>query len=151
MRTLASCFALLVACGGTTTSPSDTGSSGDTSSTSDSGEMDMGPGDDTGPLDTAPVDSGDPSVHVVTVTDFSYSPADLTIKVGESVEWRWVKGTHTVTSGTGCIKAAGFDSGQHTAPYTFKQTFSTAGRFDYFCDYKEHCTMRKQVGSVTVE
>jgi plastocyanin len=35
----------------------------------------------------------------VTVASFSFTPADLTIKVGDSVLWTWAGGIHNVTGG----------------------------------------------------
>ncbi len=113
----------------------------------DMGEMDMGT-TDTGAVDATGETA--PGEHVVTVSNFKYSPATITIKAGETVTWNFTQGTHTVTSGASCTKAPGFDSGLHNAPYTFKQTFPTAGTFDYFCDYMTHCTSRGQAGQVIV-
>ncbi len=134
---------VLLACSSSSTpTTTDTG----TDAADDTGEMDMG-------TDTGVVDVGGetaPGEHVVTVSNFKYAPATITIKAGETVTWKFTQGTHTVTSGTSCTKAAGFDSGLHDAPYTFTHTFPTAGTFDYFCDYMTHCTSRGQVGQVIV-
>ena len=116
------------------------------------------------PADSAPPDGGattqgtdgasastSGATHVVNVGDFAYVPAKLTIAVGDTVRWVWTEGTHTVTEGTDCTaKAGGFDSARHAAAFTYQHTFDVAGRFDYFCDYREHCTMMGQVGSVEV-
>ena len=53
-----------------------------------------------------------------------------TIPVGSEVSWVWVAGMpHTTTSTTPGI----WDSGIHSAPFTFNHTFSQAGTFSYFC------------------
>lgn len=91
------------------------------------------------------------ATHTVNVSNFAYEPANLKIAVGDTVRWVWSDGTHTVTEGTDCTaKAGGFDSARHTASFTYEHTFEAAGKFDYFCDYREHCTMMGQVGSVDV-
>ena len=52
-----------------------------------------------------------------------------TIPVGSEVRWVWEPGmSHTTTSTTGV-----WDSGIHSAPFTFNRTFSQAGTFPYFC------------------
>ena len=91
------------------------------------------------------------ATHTVSVSNFAYEPATLKIAVGDTVRWVWSDGTHTVTEGKDCTaKAGGFDSARHTAAFTYEHTFDVAGTFDYFCDYREHCTMMGQVGSVEV-
>lgn len=138
---------VLLGCSSSTTTVSDGGDAATDDTHPMDGDMDMG-AEDTALVDVGPVDAA--GEHTVTVSNFKYSPSTITIKVGETVTWRFTQGTHTVTSGTSCTKAAGFDSGVHGAPYVFTQTFTTAGTFDYFCDYREHCTAMGQVGKVIV-
>ena len=95
-------------------------------------------------------DAAAAAVRTVEVNDFAYDPAKLTIKVGDTVEWRFTGGTHSVTSGTNCTPDGHVDSKVHGSPYTFRHTFTEAGRFDYFCNYREHCTEMGQVGSITI-
>ena len=109
---------------------------------------------DTSPDGSAPVE-GDPvpselATHTVEATNFAYTPAKLTIKVGDTVQWTFAGGTHTVTSGKNCSADGKFDSKVKTSPSTYRRTFDTAGTFDYFCDYREHCTMG-QVGVIEVK
>ncbi len=67
----------------------------------------------------AGVDAGDAAAtHTVSVTNFAYTPAELTIKLGDTVEWVWEEGTHTVSSGTDCVADKKIESGQHSAPFT---------------------------------
>ena len=63
-----------------------------------------------------------PKVHQVTTSGFSFSPASLTIAVGDTVEFQ-IGGSHDVAwdrSGT-----------PHTGSYS--RTFSSAGSFSYCC------------------
>jgi copper binding plastocyanin/azurin family protein len=72
-----------------------------------------------------------------------------TIAVGTTVEWRWVSGTHSVTSGTctvGCAADGQFDSGTGSG-MTFTHVFPSAGTFPYFC--RVHGAM--MTGIVTVQ
>lgn len=137
----------VLGCGSSTTTSSDGGGDDAADAHTMDGDMDMG-AEDTAVVDVGPVDAA--GEHTVTVTNFKYTPSTITIKVGETVTWRFTQGTHTVTSGTSCTKAAGFDSGVHGSPYVFTHTFTSAGTFDYFCDYREHCTSMGQVGKVVV-
>jgi plastocyanin len=138
---------LASACGSETTGPTttsdsatvaDEGAATDTNSSSD----------DTG---SSPEDSGSTSGATVTVHagSYYYKPASVTIKVGDTVQWIWDGGTHSVTSGASCTADGKFDSGNHSAPYTYKRTFTEAGTFNYFCKYMSHCS-NGQKGTVVV-
>ncbi len=70
-----------------------------------------------------------------TFADQQSGSSTTTIAVGTTVEWRWVSGTHSVTSGGctfGCTPDGIFDSGTGTG-MTFTRTFNQAGTFPYFC------------------
>ena len=138
----ATAIAIAVSC-----SSSDPPSTGQTAGT-DGGatESDASTTDDGG----AEQDSAPPADHKIDVTNYVYTPKKLTVKVGQTVEWVFKTGTHTVTSGAGCKKDGAFDSGVHKSPFTFRHTFDAAGTFEYFCDYMEHCA-KGQVGTITVE
>ena len=61
----------------------------------------------------------------VSIMNFAFSPADVTINVGDTVTWTNNDGfTHTTTSNT-----AVWDSGNLAAGQTFSFTFTTAGSF----------------------
>ena len=67
----------------------------------------------------------------VSVVDYSFQPASVTINVGESVTWTHQgTATHTVTADN-----SSFDSGNLTTGKTFKQTFSQPGTYGYYCKY----------------
>jgi plastocyanin len=89
---------------------------------------------------------------IVVVNDYKYVPAAVTVKVGDTVRWTFTKGTHSVTSGTNCTKAATLelDSGEHSAPFTYDHTFTQAGTHPYYCTFMSHCAMFGQEGTVTV-
>lgn len=74
-------------------------------------------------------------VHTVNIMEkngrFFFSPATLTIKVGDIVVWKNVTNVvHTVTSNTGVFNTPGFLTPNHT----FKFTFSRTGTFHYHCN-----------------
>jgi PKD repeat protein len=68
------------------------------------------------------------------------------IQVGETVQWNWMGGPHTSTSGE-CRGGGGdpygggpvcddlgiWDSGPHAVPYQYSRTFTSPGTYQYFC------------------
>ncbi|MGE5138659.1 MAG: LysM peptidoglycan-binding domain-containing protein [Rudaea sp.] len=65
----------------------------------------------------------------VTIADFTFSPASITIHVGQTITWKNSgPSPHTVTSNTGA-----WDSGTLNAGASFSRTFNTAGTFAYHC------------------
>jgi len=76
-----------------------------------------------------------------------YSPADITINAGDTVEWINVDtAAHTVTGGSPADGPSGvFDSSLVMANANYAFTFDDAGSYDYFC--MVHPWM---VGTVTV-
>lgn len=79
----------------------------------------------------------------VNIIDFAYSPANITVKVGDTVTWTNMDSVdHTVTVTNG----EGPDSELFGKGETYSYTFTKAGKYEYFC--KPHPNM---VGSVTVE
>ncbi|MBI2393334.1 MAG: hypothetical protein HYV09_27370 [Deltaproteobacteria bacterium] len=126
--------------GGADTSVADTGGGG-----TDTG----GGGTDTGMVDTGPPKADAATKHTINVGPTNmFAPSNLTIKVGDTIEWVWKESGHTVTEGTSCTaKSGGFDSGLQNTGFTFSRTFSTAGTVDYFCI--PHCSLG-MTGKITV-
>jgi plastocyanin len=85
----------------------------------------------------------------VKVFGHDFDPPEVHVKVGQTVRWTWVSGSHNVVSGTSCTADGQFTSGQSgAAPKTFDHTFDKAGTFPYFCD--PHCGIG-MTGKVVVE
>jgi plastocyanin len=77
----------------------------------------------------------------VSIANFAFSPAEVTVKVGDTVTWTNNDSVpHTVTG-------ADFDSGQLVPGATFPHTFTKAGTFAYKCTI--HPSMAP--GKVTVQ
>ena len=78
----------------------------------------------------------------VSIAGFAFSPATVTVSVGDSVTWTNNDGaTHTATADGGS-----FDTGNIAAGGSDSVTFNTAGSFDY------HCTIHSQMtGTVVVQ
>jgi plastocyanin len=78
----------------------------------------------------ASISSGNPTVHTIEISNFAFSPATLTISVGDSVIWtNGDSVSHTVTSDSGNeLSSSPLGNGQ-----TYSHTFATAGTFSYHC------------------
>lgn len=80
----------------------------------------------------------------VIIKNHAFNPADLSVKVGEKVNWvNEDDDTHTVTS---LSEEEKFDSGNIDPKGTYAHTFSKAGEFDYYCSI--HPNMK---GKIIVE
>lgn len=88
----------------------------------------------------APAPAAAGNVQQVTIQNFAFSPASITIKKGDTVNWTNQDGpTHTVTG-------SGFDSGRLAPGKSYSFTFSDAGSFSYQCNI--HPSMK---GTVVVQ
>ena len=75
----------------------------------------------------------------VTIEDFAFDPADLTVSVGDTVTWsNDDSAAHTATADGGSFDTGAIASGGATSV-----TFSTAGTFTYHCSI--HATMTARV------
>jgi plastocyanin len=79
----------------------------------------------------------------------SYSPADATINVGDTVHWVWSSlfPPHSTTSGSVPTPDGLWDSGQSGSPHSFDHIFPTAGTFRYFCSVH----LSAMTGTITVK
>jgi plastocyanin len=83
----------------------------------------------------APASGATLTVTVGPGGSISYSPADLTINVGDKVHWVWsaLFPPHSTTSGSVPTPDGIWDSGVGGSPKSFDHTFTAAGTFHYFC------------------
>lgn len=91
------------------------------------------------------------ATHVVTQVDMSFSPPDVVINVGDTVQWVWTAGFHTVTNGTGLadpVVGKKFDASLNPTSTTFSYTFTAPGTVPYFC--RPHLLFG-MTGTVTVQ
>ena len=84
--------------------------------------------------------SGEPAAATVELKPTTFEPADVTVKVGETVRWKWGGGVQHDVEGDG-FKSKLQSKGE------FDHTFEEAGTFEYKCNV--HPTTMK--GTVTVE
>ena len=83
--------------------------------------------------------------NAVTISNFAFTPATITVPVGTKVTWTNQDSTdHTVTSDDGL-----FDSGHIATGATFSFTFTTAGTFPYHCSIHTSMTTKVIVTAAT--
>ena len=71
------------------------------------------------------------TTKTVMIMNYAYSPATLTINVGDTVTWTNMDtAPHTVTVTSGPVK---FNSGNLSKGESFSYTFTTAGTYSYYC------------------
>ncbi len=73
-------------------------------------------------------DAAAQTTHDVTVQNFSFSPNDLTIRVGDIVRWTNVQGTHDVVEDNDA-----WESGAPGQGWVFSRTFNDPGEILYHC------------------
>lgn len=70
---------------------------------------------------------------------FQDSVCETSITAGDTITWSVAAGSHTVTQCAAgfiqCPPSGGFDSGFLNQGQVFQQTFSTAGTFEYLCQF----------------
>ncbi len=77
-----------------------------------------------------------------------FTPQNVDIHVGDTVEWVWAANGHSTTSGTPGNPDGMWDSGVQNLGFTFSFTFTTAGTFNYYCSPHGACC--GMIGTVTV-
>jgi hypothetical protein len=97
------------------------------------------------PVPGIPTPTPVPSAQMATVqvgpggsmsfVDQTSGTSTTTIHMGDTVQWVWISGIHSTTSGTctgACTPDGRWDSGVGSG-MTFSHTFTQAGSFPYFC------------------
>jgi amicyanin len=91
-----------------------------------------------------PAPTPPPSAIHVTIRNFAFEPAKMTIPAGKTVEWTNEDAVPHTATATSPAKA--FDSGNLNQGQSFSFTFAKAGTYDYYCIY--HPYMK---GTIVVE
>jgi plastocyanin len=71
-------------------------------------------------------------VHTITITDFAFTPNNLTVMVGDTVRWSYTSGSfaHNVKADDGS-----FTSGAPALPpWTYDHVFTSASNNPYYCE-----------------
>jgi len=96
----------------------------------------------TTPATTTTLQQSQPKTVEVEIKNFAYSPATITIKVGDTVKWINIDSvSHTATANDGS-----FDTGYLSQGQSKSITFDRKGVYDYYC--RPHPWMK---GKVIVE
>ena len=94
----------------------------------------------------------------VTIQDFSFSPAAVTVKVGTPVRWtNNGPSAHTATSNSGTWDSGQLSSPTSGGPYgggsaggTYQYTFTAAGTYAYHCSNHPPSVYPAFTGTITV-
>jgi plastocyanin len=83
------------------------------------------------PTTPPPPDPGSANLTVnVSVANFSFTPANVTIYAGDTIEWDFISGMHNAQSVVGAIDS--FDSGFFTSG-SYSRQFNIPGTISYYC------------------
>ena len=72
--------------------------------------------------------------HVVTISSFQFSPANLNVVVGDVIRWEWAEGSHNTSSVTIPATAAPWTTPVSSGGFSFEYTVTAPGTYDYQCD-----------------
>ena len=90
-----------------------------------------------------PVMAADPPLHQVTITEYMYEPATLTVTVGSTVTWvNHDEVPHTIVESS---TEKSFHSAALDTDETYSYTFTKAGTYHYYCNLHP-----KMVGTIIV-
>src|SRR5580658_9880120 len=81
----------------------------------------------------------------ITIKNFAFDPAALTVAVGTEVEWTDEGGRHSVVADDGSFKSDAL-----TAGGTYKHKFTRPGVFRYYCEFHGSKGGHDMAGTVTV-
>jgi plastocyanin len=81
------------------------------------------------------------TTHTVTVGDFAFSPAQMTVNLGDTILFQWVTGSHTTTSTNIPSGAASWDNPMTSAAPTFTYIPAVIGTYNYKCTPHESMGM----------
>lgn len=89
------------------------------------------------------------TTHEITVNNNSFSPANLTIKVGDIVKWTNSSGNHNINGTTETFSSNPESFGNEVGKdWIFSFTFNKSGEYNYQCDPHAGLGMK---GKITVE
>lgn len=105
--------------------------------------------DDGGAVNSpTPTEPTSGAVAVTGTTDNTWDPAEVSISVGDTVDWSWTgaAGGHNVVG----IEDTAMNSGDAVETGTYSYTFAEAGTFTYYCTIHGTADGNGMVGTVTV-
>ena len=72
--------------------------------------------------------------HIVTISNFQFSPANLNVLVGDVIRWQWAEGFHNTASLTIPAGADPWTAPVSGAGFSYEYTVTTPGTYNYQCD-----------------
>jgi plastocyanin len=84
----------------------------------------------------------------VEVVDLAFTPEEVFIFEGDGLQWTWIEGSHTITSGSGSADPQVgrlFDAPSNQGSPLYTYAFNSAGDYSYFCRPHEEMGMRGKV------
>jgi plastocyanin len=85
--------------------------------------------------------------HRVRVSNFVFTPANITANVGDTVTWMWQTGMHTTTSTTIPAGARSWNAPIDSVNTRFRVKLRVAGTYNYQCNFH---FAQGMVGTITV-
>jgi plastocyanin len=76
----------------------------------------------------------------VNASNYSFKPRTITVHKGQTVNWKWINGHHTVTF----VKGS-YDKTLNRSHPTRSRTFKRVGTFKYYCRFHRALGMRGKV------
>lgn len=70
--------------------------------------------------------------HIISVANFAFTPASITITVGDTVTWKWVNGTHTTTSDS-TQGSNSWNSPISASSTSFSKVITSPGLHRFYC------------------
>lgn len=71
--------------------------------------------------------------HTVQVGNFQFTPSDLSMNLGDTIQWMWHDGNHTSTSTQIPIGAAAWDADMNSNSPMFTYVPAVAGSYNFVC------------------
>lgn len=79
--------------------------------------------------------------HIIMVSNFVFTPQDINITVGDTVEWQWLEGSHTTTSDS-TTGTNSWDNPINSSSPVFSVVITSSGVHNY------HCTPHQSLGMI---
>lgn len=87
-----------------------------------------------------------PQTVTVEISNFAFTPKELTIEAGATVVWKNNTGRHTVVADD-----SGFESEVMAAGAEFRKTFEREGRYQYYCSLHGDKGGKDMAGTINVK
>ncbi len=73
--------------------------------------------------------------HIVNVSNYKFTPNELQIEIGDTVEWQNTQGSHNINGNQSTFPSNPESFGNSVgAGWTYQYVFNTPGKYDYHCD-----------------